>query len=320
MYLSVLSCQKPIHHYVFFGMDRERIMEESFLSNRGVEGAQLKYSWKELEPEKGRYDFKAIRKDLLFLTSHGKRLFIQLQDVTFDTVRVFVPEYILSDTSYHGGVHVQYLFEEGDVVVRQDGWVPRRWDPAVSTRFHSLLYELGAEFDGSIEGINLPETAIDFGTTGKYHPVDFTYEGYVGAIRRNMGVLKKSFERSTVIQYANFMPGEWLPWEDHGYLQSLFILAAKEDIGMGGPDIKIWKRAQMNHSYRFLKEYSDSISTGVAIQEGNYEEINPKTGMQVTIPELFDFGNTYLGLDYIFWSTQEPYYSKDVLPFLKNHY
>src|SRR5215470_6714190 len=81
---------KPVRHYVFFGRDRERIAEASFLETKAFEGAQLKYTWKELEPQKDRYDFSAIRKDLAFLTSKGKKLFIQLQEVSFDAKWILV--------------------------------------------------------------------------------------------------------------------------------------------------------------------------------------------------------------------------------------
>ena len=57
--------------------------------------------------------------------------------------------------------------------------------------------------------------------------------------------------------------------------------------------------------------------TGVEVQHGNYEVINPKTGKQVTVPEILNFAENYLRLNYIFWCTQEPYYSKQVLPRLK---
>jgi len=75
---------KEVHHYVFFNIDRQRISELSFIDTKSFEGAQLKYRWRELEPEKDSYDFSAIRKDFTFLTSKGKKLFIQLQDVSFD--------------------------------------------------------------------------------------------------------------------------------------------------------------------------------------------------------------------------------------------
>ena len=86
---------------------------------------------------------------------------------------------------------------------------------------------------------------------------------------------------------------------------------------MGGPDIKIYKKAQMDHSYKFLKKFSKDIKTGIAVQWGNYEEINPKTGKQVTVDEIYTFGMDEIGLDYIFWCTQEPYYIDYLIPFLK---
>src|SRR5258706_14402482 len=54
-------------HYaiVQFGEIDERHLYQSF---RGV---QKTYSWRTLEPEKGRYDFSAIRTDLAFLTPHA---------------------------------------------------------------------------------------------------------------------------------------------------------------------------------------------------------------------------------------------------------
>ena len=68
------------HNYVFFGQERERIADTAFLAHPSIVGAQLKYTWRELEPAQGRYDFRAIRRDLAFLKRHDKRLFLQLQD------------------------------------------------------------------------------------------------------------------------------------------------------------------------------------------------------------------------------------------------
>ena len=48
-----------------------------------------------------------------------------------------------------------------------------------------------------------------------------------------------------------------------------------------------------------------------------YQHVNPKTGKQVTIAEVIDFGKEYLGVDYIFWCTEEPYYSEHLIPFMK---
>ncbi|MFS4467548.1 hypothetical protein [Maribacter sp. 2210JD10-5] len=315
--LNFVVGQKMLNNYIFFNIDRHRIQERSFLQCDACVGAQLKYSWKELEPIKNTYDFSEIDKDLAFLTKKGKKLFIQVQDVSFDTLIVNVPNYILKDPIYSGGVAIQYLTTESDSIIRQDGYVARRWDDTVAQRFYRLLHALGEHFDGKIEGINLPESIVGFGETGRLYPEGFTPERYANTIATQMKVLRKAFPNTTVIQYANYMPGEWLPWEDKGYLESLYETAAHHDVGMGGPDIKIYKKSQMNHSYKFLKEYSNLIKTGIAVQWGNYEEPNPKTGKRVRVEEIYNFGENEIGLDYIFWCTQEPYYSQHLLPFLK---
>jgi hypothetical protein len=41
-----------------------------------VRGAQIIYSWKQLEPKKGIYDFSKIEKDLIFLEKIHEKLFI----------------------------------------------------------------------------------------------------------------------------------------------------------------------------------------------------------------------------------------------------
>src|SRR5215813_12124081 len=105
---------KPLHHYVFFGQDREKIKAaSSFLETKALEGAQVAYSWRQLEPQKDKYDFSLIRDDLAFLTSKGKRLFIQFQDVTFSESRINVERYMLEDPQYNGGAEKQYRYKAG---------------------------------------------------------------------------------------------------------------------------------------------------------------------------------------------------------------
>ncbi|MEO0470209.1 MAG: hypothetical protein AAF206_11350 [Bacteroidota bacterium] len=264
------------HHYMYANRDRETIHTKAFLKTEQLEGALVKYTWRQLEKAPGEYDFHLIEEDLSFLMSKGKKLFIQLQDVSFDTAIVNVPDYLRQNPVYKGGLAIQYMFaNDQDKIKRQDGWVPRRWEPAFAERFHLLVRKLGAAFDGRIEGIILPETSIDFGTTGKYFPDGYSPESYRDAILANMGVLKSAFPKSAKIQYTNFMPGEWLPWDDKGYLKSLYTYAAEHQIGMGGPDIKVWKKAQMNHSYGLLNQHGKDLVVGMAIQWGNYEEKNP---------------------------------------------
>jgi hypothetical protein len=68
----------------------------SFLEARQFVGAQLKYSWRQVEPERDLYNLQPILDDLAFLNTRGKRLFVQLQDVSFSE-DVLVPDYLLND-------------------------------------------------------------------------------------------------------------------------------------------------------------------------------------------------------------------------------
>jgi hypothetical protein len=315
--VAILTCAAGaraagVHHYVFFNRDRERIADAAFLSIKALEGAQLKYTWRELERQEGQYDFGDIRRDLSFLQSKGKKLFVQVQDASFDTNIVTIPRYLLKDARYHGGADLQYNIEgDNEQRATPQGWVARRWDSAVQERFHQLLLALGRQFDGQIEGINLAETAVDFGESGKLFPKGFTPDIYRDAVLTNMEVLKRAFPRSVAMQYANFMPG------GQPYLQSVYRWAKELKVGVGGPDLLPHKPGQMSGCYPLIRECAGVVPSGIAVQDGNYEHRNPKTGRQGSVPELVDFATQYLRVNYIFWCTQEPYYSQKLLPFLQ---
>ena len=308
------AAPQTVRHYVYFNIQRARIAEPWFASSTSFEGAQLKYRWPELEPEKDRYDFSSIRNDLAQLRRSGKRLFIQLQDVSFDASIINAPAYLLSDTAFHGGIAGQY---PSDSTATPQGYVARRWDPAVRERFQKLLAALGKEFDGQIEGINLPETAVEFGTSGARFPAGFTPTTYRDGVIDNMRALRRAFPTSVAMQYGNFMPGEWLPGSDKGYLKSVYAEARALGLGMGGPDLRPLRRGQQNHTYAMLRAHRGAAPAGIAVQWGNYEDIDPRTGARITIAELVDFATKELGVQYIFWEPQEPFFTRDVVPFLE---
>lgn len=226
-----------IKNFVYFSRDREAIKGHALLTNGRFGGAQIMYSWRNLEPQEGKYDFSDIRDDVQYLASHGKKLFIQLQDASFSPEYKAVPPYLLTD-QYDGGVAGQFA-ESGKL----EGWTAKRWNAKVRGRFAALLQALGHEFDGRIEGINLQETAIE--TTAKTDP-SFSPERYASGIKDNMTALKAAFPTSTKMVYANFMPGEWLPWDDKGYLRSIYKHGEAIGVGLGGPDLMVTRKGQLN--------------------------------------------------------------------------
>lgn len=310
---ATVSTAKRVHHYVFFGQDREQLKEaNSFLETPALEGAQIGYSWRQLEQGKENYDFGVIHQDLAFLKSKGKKLWIQFQDVTFSPNRINVPKYLLDDPKYHGGADKQYrTTENADDDPEHEGWMARRWDPAVQERMHKLFAALGKEFDGRITGINLAETAGGFGRNGKLFPKGFTPDIYREAIITNMKALKRAFPKSIAMVYANFMPGGRVN------LEAVYKAARESNIAVGGPDLMPFRPFQLSNSYPLIRESAGKVPTGLAVQDGNYSDVNKETGKRATIAELLKFGTDDLKLDYIFWCTEEPYYSQELIPFMR---
>jgi hypothetical protein len=305
------SCPIPkddIKHFVYFARDREAIHNHPFLKNARLEGAQIMYAWRQLEPSKDQYDFSLIQEDYDYLTSRGKKLFIQLQDATFSPKYKAVPGYLETE-EYDGGE----LRQHGDDA-RPEGWVAKRWNKNVRARFACLLQALGQTFDGKIEGINLQESAI--GVSNEFDK-SFSPDVYVESIKTNMLVLKKAFPQSTTMQYANFMPGEWLPGNDKGYLRSIYQFGEEIGVGLGAPDLMVRRKGQLNHALAMMHEHRYSVPLGIAVQDGNYvgqtgssEVINDRKNI---VPLLHAFAKDFLKVQYMFWVNQEPYFEQDVL-------
>ena len=76
--------ENRIRHFVYFSKDRDAVRNHPFLTMPQFSGAQIMYSWDQLEPLKDQYDFAIVYDDYEYLKSHWKKLFIQLQDVTFN--------------------------------------------------------------------------------------------------------------------------------------------------------------------------------------------------------------------------------------------
>ena len=301
-------------HFIFFGGDRQRIADSAFVANPNIAGAQLKYTWRELEPQRDRYDFSKIAEDIAALARHDKRLWIQLQDVSFAAGVRVVPDYLLDDPAFGGGVANQY--EDDSARTRFVGQMARRWDPAVLARFTRLLDTLGRAFDGKIEGVNFAESAFSLSDIDSLRPPGFTADAYAQGIRAMMTSGRAAFHRSRVVVYGNFMPGEWLPGDDRGYLRGIYAYADSIGVGVGGPDLLPFRKGQRNHSLRLIAARGVNTVAALAVQDGNLAELNPATGARVTVEDLVRYATDTLRLDYIFWGTEEPYYTKAVLPWL----
>ncbi len=320
-YKKYLSATCPvvkdsIQHFVYFARDREDIIDHPLLQHPMFKGAQIMYSWRDFEFQKWKYDLTILKQDYEYLRKFGKELFIQLQDVTFNPKNSAIPDY-LNTEAYNGGETFQYN-DEG----KPEGRVAKRWNKKVRERFALLLQAIGKEYDGKIAGINLQETAI--GVSSKTD-AGFTEQGYIQGLKENMLALKKSFPTSVTMIYANFIPGEWLPWNDKGYLRSIYQYGEEIGVGLGGPDLMVTRKGQLNHALKFMHEGQYTVPIGIAVQDGNYfgktgdEKDDREDGSrQNLVPLLHAFAKDFLRVSYLFWANQEPYFKENVLSCFAN--
>ncbi|MDR3528535.1 MAG: hypothetical protein P4L57_14790 [Rhizomicrobium sp.] len=276
------------------------------LARPDIAGGQIIYPWRLLEPKKDHYDFSKIERDLALAQRLHKKLWVTIGDRTFSLRWKGVPDYVLNDPVYAGGVVLQYSYpgtEPGSNKVA-NGTVTMQWLPTVRERFQKLLRALGARFDGRIYGIELGETSMEAGLED--HEKGFTCDGYFDAEMENIAVAREAFRNSTVVMDANFWPCEWN--DNHHYMSRAFAFAATHDIGMGGPDIVPYKKAQMKNSYPFLHDYRGKLKlVAMAVQEPTLEYINPDTGKPFSKEEFLKFARDFLGVDVIFWAYIAPW-------------
>jgi hypothetical protein len=291
-----------LRNFVYVGQD-ELDAALPILDRPDVDGAQVIYAWRNLEPSRGQYDFSMIEHDLALTRARGKGLFVEVLDRFFRPEARLLPQYMLDGPEYGGGLARQFDRQPGHVPAPL-GWIARQWDPEVRARFQALLAALARQFDGRIEGVILTETAAD--VDRDVPPEGYSCDAYFDAEMDNARFARRAFARSHVVQYVNFWPCGWN--NAHDYMGRFFAFAAAEGIGVGGPDIVPNRPGQMTNSYPFIRAYRDRVPlVAMAIQEPTLEYLNPATGVPFTRAEFEEFAVGFLGVDVIFWSKDAPW-------------
>lgn len=288
-----------IQNFLFIGGDDPKTFESKLTDK--IDGVQIIYTWKSLESEKDKYDFQKIENDLTYLNLKGKKLWVQLQDRFFEAKARRVPDYILNDAIYEGGLARQ-KDNPGENLPAGTGWVSKQWNSPLQQRYQKLIFELAKKFDGRIYGINLPESAADVDIKLE-EKSGFTCDKYFQATLENINFTKSSFKKSYVVQYVNFWPCEWE--NDKTYMSRFFKNAEEKGVGLGGPDVVPYRKGQMKNSYPFFNKYKGKLSiVAFAVQEPTRTYTNPKIGKRFTEDEFLEFAEGFLGAGVVFWSVE----------------
>lgn len=279
------GCAAILQHWLYSSEIDDSAL--AILDRSDIVGVQALYSWKSLEHAEGKYDFSAIQSDLDVVRAKGKKLWIQLQDRSFNPQNDPVPKY-MNTPFYNNGSAPTCDGENCETDFQLGGWAAQQWNPTVRTRYQALLKALAEQFDGKIYGLNLPETSIEVNQTAN----GYTHEGYFNGELENAGYAAAVFTKAYVVQYVNFWPDGWA--DDNNRFTDSFNYFAEHGVGAGGPDLIPGKTGQVRNSYPFLAEYHDKVPvTVVAVQEPDLAETNRRLGSSLQRRSLWSMRSMY---------------------------
>lgn len=279
----------------------EKVYQE-LANTPALRGVVIRFSWAELEPSKGAYNFKAIDKHLAELTERKKRLIILLETKSFDPDIHDAPKYIRT-SAYDGG---DFAIGHGS---RIEGYNIKLWNDQLRDRLSALVTALGNRYNDKpyFEGFGLQETAMgDPIKPITSNQIDAYFDNLL-AVNRQM---RKSFRNTMTFQYTNYPRG----------MLSSFINGLKGmGAALGGPDIFIqdpgllFKGTQHSEPglYTYYPKFSGTMPLLIQVEKSNYEDTrHDGSGYKPTVNELLAFGRDKLKVNYIFWTRSPGYYDK----------
>ena len=127
-----------------------------------IMGVTLRYGWRELESERGVYDFSAIRRQLERAARDDKYIGLHVEDRSWGDGAGkdrCVPDYLTTAAFGNG----QMLVTKPDG--RASGCIAARWDAATVGRYIALMQALAAEFDTHprLAWVQTTESAVSMG-------------------------------------------------------------------------------------------------------------------------------------------------------------
>ncbi len=274
----------------------------------GVVGFKKRYTWRQLEPTQGNYDFSEVASDLNFAASQGMQLIVLIEDKTFTSEKP-TPAYLQGTTYTRAN--------------RAGGYTAVRWNPFVVTRMKALVTALGQRFDShpSFEGMATQETAPGFAGT-ILDATGYTPEKYRDALIDILKTAANNMPNSRVFWFMNFFPRR------QGYIADVATALIPHGVVMGGPDIMPDDEALVRHTYPFYYDFADKMPLFGQVEPICYAHPHADTSYPTkywTMGELFRFGRDRLKVKYIFWVRlpKSDYFNSynwnDALPVIANN-
>lgn len=282
---------------------------------KGVMGIQKRYNWISLETSLGVYDFSEIKSDLDLLAAQGKSLVVFIVDKSFRDSNP-LPLYLQNKYS----IPLSKASKSGA------GFVSKRWDPYVISRFKALFEQLGKAFDHhpAFEGVAIQESALGLDKQANEN-YSYTPEKYRDALIQILKAAAQSFPTSQVFWYMNYIP------ENNKYISDVAMAVAEVGVSMGGPDVLPENKSLNRVAYPYYDQFKDKMILFGSMQNDSFAELrnglrNGRSNDYWSMTEMFQFARDRLHVKYIFWNRKRfvgkspgSYTWIDALPVIENN-
>ncbi len=293
-------------HYIALmrGNDSQTTMAAAITP--GVKGFLKRYTWRELEPSQGQYNFSELKSDLDFAASQGMHLIAMVEDKTFVN-EVPAPAYLSWLTPRN----------------QAGGWTIARWAPQVVTRHKALLSAIGARFDGhpNFEGVATQETAPSLGNA-ELNATGYTPEKFRDALIEILSHGAQVLPKSRMFFFMNYLPRQ------QSYLGDVAAAVASKGVVMGGPDVMPDEHALQEHTYPLYREFAGKMPLFGQVEPICYHHQHAdwsKPTKYWSPAELFRYARDNLDVNYMFWVNYpraaywDSYDYYDTLPVIANN-
>ena len=265
----------------------------------GWVGIKAQYTWAQINPKEGVYDFSRIESDLATVKKEGKSLIIVISTTVWidsNGKNYKVPRWLQTDR-FGGGVYKRTSQKGGSLLLKGHPEVDKAWA--------NLMKALAKQFDGRIEGISLGETS-----TGQNPYMNKHGLRKADVFFKYAKVAKESFKKSIVWQMGNYMT----PQSDLDYL---FDRLRKIGVGSGGPDVHI--ASATNHKlakmYAIHRKNSGVVPVSIDIQWDNWTR-----GGKYSSEELIDAAIKYIKPNYLVVVGSKGKYTRDIIDVFSKKY
>jgi hypothetical protein len=298
----------------FGGVPRSGVSGTSYqpkdrLNGLGVKGVMMRYTWRELEPTPGNYDFTRISTELAQCQSIGTARGQRFGLIAFVGVNTFsgqlpLPPYL-----------AQYATQEftGTPPVATGAWNTWRWNSTIRQRFPLLIQAIAAQFDSHVcwEGIGTSETSTK-DANGDPNS-GYSHASFRQALIEETNVIASACTFGRHFFYHNYFP---VPTEDDNLDAVIEAGIANGSMVLCTPDILPQKDNVEERVYPRYREpvrgvtFRGRLPTQSSAQNDSHHWNSTleseTTGPFDTMQSIFDYARlttgTRLGCNYVTWT------------------